>query len=179
VETLTRLSGANDVVVAADGSIIISQAWGGQLWRLAPGSRTPAPYLRAARATEPFDFAARETFGDGLALDPHGGLLAVGRATRYEESGTELTYVPNGPTAWTLAALRDTRTSRRGVSAVIETTQPGTATLAIVRRGRTVARATQSVGTGHSTLRAIGPIGAHWYQARLQLDSSNGAPAVD
>jgi hypothetical protein len=169
----------SDIVVTADGSVIVSEAEG-QLWRIAPGSRTAVPYLRAARTTETFDFAARATFGPGLALNPRGGLLAVGSENRSDdEVGTELAYVPNGPTSWPLAALRHTRTSRRLVSAVIETTQPGTATLTVLDRNRTVASVTRQVDPGHSRLRARGLIRSRWYVLQVRLDAVNGASAQD
>jgi hypothetical protein len=178
--TLASVDEPNDVVVSPDGTVIVSEPWDGHLWRIAPGSRTAEPYLRAARATETFDFAARATFGRGLALDQQGGLLALGPETgSADDDNTELTYVPNGATSWPLAALRSTRTSRRGVSAVIETTQPGTATLTVVDRDRTVASVTQQVGQGHSTLRARGLIRSRWYELRLRLDADGGASADD
>ena len=180
IKTVARVDVEGDVVVTAHGTAVIGEPERGELWRLEPGSRTLRPYLRPERPTDTFDFAARETFGQGLALDPHGGLLAVGPLDRYEDSASVgLTYVPNGPTPWTLAALRDARTSRRAVTAVIESTQPGTATLELVRRGRIVARVMRPVAAGHSTLRAVGPIRDAWYDLRLVLESAHGTTARD
>jgi hypothetical protein len=169
VETVAVLW-AHDVVVLADGTAVIA-AFDGQLWRLRPGSHSLSPYLRPKRPTDTFDFAARSTYGRRVALDPYGGLLAVG-------SGV-LTYVPGGPTPWTLAALRGTRTRRRGVTAVIETTRPGMGTLEIAQDDRVVARVTQPVAAGHSTLRAAGPIGEDWYDVRLRLEGADGATRRD
>jgi hypothetical protein len=161
---------AQDVVVSVDGTAVIA-AYDGQLWRLEPGSRLPRPYLRPKRATETFDFAARSTLGWTIGLDSQGGLLAMGNNV--------LSYVPAHATPWTLAALRSTRTSHGAVKAVIETTQPGTATVEIVQEDRTIARVTQPVAAGHSTLRAVGPIRTDWYDVRLRLDAATGATARD
>jgi hypothetical protein len=169
IETVADLM-AHDVVVSADGAAVIA-AFDGQLWRLEPGSRTLRPYLRPKRPTDAFDFAARSTFGWRIALDANGGLLAVGSDV--------LSYVPAGPTPWTLAALRSTRTSPRGVTAVIEATRPGIATLEIAQDERVVARVTQSVAAGHSTLRAVGPIRKDWYDVRLRLEGADGATTRD
>jgi hypothetical protein len=169
IETVAR-GLALDVVVLADGTAVLA-GYTGRLWRLEPGSRTPRPYLRPARPTDTFDFAARSRFGWSLALDRSGGLLVGGRSV--------LTFVPHGQTPWTLAALRGTRTSRRAVTAVIETTQPGMATLEIAQPDRIIARVTKPVAAGHSTLRAFGPIGTDWYDVRLRLEGPNGATAHD
>ena len=170
IESLTRLrTMPYDLVVSADGTVVLADGWA--LWRLPPGSPTPRPYLQPKRPTDTFDFAGRTIQAWGLALDRYGGLLAVGDRV--------LTYVPHGPTPWTLAELRSTHTSRRAVAAVVETTQPGTATLEVTRRGRTVARDVRPVPAGHSTLRAIGPIRSNWYRVRLRLDGDNGRSAAD
>jgi hypothetical protein len=171
VATVARLGyGAEDVVVAVDGGIVIAGS-DGQMWRLDPGSRTLRPYLRPKSPTEPFDFAARSTAGWRLALDRDGGLLAVGSEV--------LSYVPAGPTPWTLAALRSTRTTRRAVTAVAEATQPGMATLEVTHEDRVVARVTQPVAAGHTTLRATGAIGSDWYDVRFRLDGASAAIARD
>jgi hypothetical protein len=150
------------------------------LWRLEPGSRRFRPYLRPERPTDTFDFAARSTFGEGIALDRYGGLLAVGAIKReLPVVRGALRYVANGPTPWTMVALRSTRMSRRGVTAVIEATKPGTATLEIARDDRIIARDTRPVAAGHATLHAVGPIRSDWYDVRLQLQGADGAIARD
>jgi hypothetical protein len=169
IETVTGMW-AHDVVASADGTAVIA-AYDAQLWRLAPGSRTPRPYLRPKRPTDTFDFAGRSTLGWRIALDPHGGLLAVG-------SGV-LTFVPGGPTPWTLAGLRGTRPSRRDVTAVIEATRPGVATLEVAQEERVIARVTQPVSGGHSTLRAVAPIREDWYDVRILLEGAAGTTARD
>jgi hypothetical protein len=88
-------------------------------------------------------------------------------------------YVPAGPTPWTLTAFRDITRHPNAVEAVIETTQPGTATLEISDEGRVVARATQSVVAGHSTLRAAGHLRNDWYDAKIVLNGANGVNASD
>jgi hypothetical protein len=168
----------NDLVVFADGAAVTNDPWTAELSLLEPRSRTFRPYLRPAQPTGPFDFAARAVSGDGIALDPHGGLLAGGRLVPWWR-GSVLTYMPNGPTPWTLVALRDTRTSRGAVTAVIEATQPGIATFEIARGERTIAHVSQPVAAGHSTLRAVGSIRARWYDARIRLENANGATASD
>ena len=178
IETVARLPRANDVVVFADGTAVISEPDSGRLWRLEPGSPTLHAYLRPERPTDPFDFAARSAFGDGIALDSHGGLLAGGSLVPWW-FGSGLRYVPNGRTPWTLVGLRDTRTSRRGVTAVIEATQPGMAILEITRRERIIASVRQPVAAGHSTLRAVGPIRNRWYDVRVRLEGTGGATARD
>jgi hypothetical protein len=159
-----------DVVVSVDGTAVLA-AFDGRLSRLKLGSQTIRAYLRPRRSTGTFDFAARSTFGWRIALDRFGGLLAVGRDV--------LSYVPRGPTPWTLAAFRSTRTSRRAVTAVVEATQPGLATLEIARRERVIARVNQTAPAGHFTLRAPGPIRADWYDLRLRLDGADGLTARD
>ena len=171
VETVASLGyGAEDVAVAGDGMVVIAGS-DGKLWRLDSRSRTLRPYLRPHSPTEPFDFAARSTAGWRLALDRDGGLLAVGSEV--------LSYVPAGPTPWTLAALRSTRSTRSAVTAVVEATQPGMATLEVANEGRVVARVTQAVAAGHSTLRATGAIRSDWYDVRLRLDGADAAIARD
>jgi hypothetical protein len=120
VATQTRLS-ANDIAILSDGTSILADNFAGQLWRLAPGSRVPVPYLLKANGAKPFDFAARVISASRLALDPQGGLLAANAGA--------VTYVPRGNTPWTLVALRDTRPASNGLAAVIEATRPGIATL--------------------------------------------------
>jgi hypothetical protein len=175
IETVGRWS-AQGISVGADGTAIV-KTWDGQLSRMEAGSRTLLPFLRPERPTDTFDFAARSTFAWSVAHDRYGGCSSV--APSVGASGPILRYAPNGPTPWTLAALRGTRTSRRAVAVVIETTQPGTATLEIARDERIVARVSQQVAAGHSRLRAIGPIREDWYEVRLRLESANGAIARD
>jgi hypothetical protein len=170
IETQTRLS-ANDVVVLADGTSILADNYFGQLWRLAPGSRVPVPYLRRASAAKPFDFAARVIGASRLALDPHGGLLAADSDT--------VTYLPRGETPWTLVALRDTRPASNGLTAVIQATRPGIATLEVVREERVIARVSQAVSAGHTALRAAGPIRPDWYDVRIALQGEDGAVTFD
>jgi hypothetical protein len=181
IETVARLDYAYDVVVSGNGAAVVSQIEKhGDLWRLPPGSRTFTPYLRAERPGETFDFAGREVLGEGLALDPQGGLLVVGPDSRRETRPEwRLSYLPNCPTPWSLAALRDTRIDRRGVSAVIETTQAGTATIEVLQRRTVVARVSRPVAAGHSTLRAVGRLRAEWYDVRLRLESATGVTARD
>jgi hypothetical protein len=171
IETVARLGyGVEDIAVLADGDVVIA-GYDGRLWRLDPGSGTLRPYLRAKHPTEPFDFAARSTFGWRLGLGADGGLLAVG-------SGA-LDYVPAGPTPWMLAALRSTRTSPRGVTAVAEATQAGSATLEVSNEAGVVARVTKPVASGHFTLRARGPIRSDWYDVVIRLGGATGATARD
>jgi len=182
IETVGRWS-AQDISVGADGTAIV-KTWDRQLSRLKPGSRTLLPFLRPERPTDTFDFAARSTFAWSVAHDRHGGVLVGGSVgggyvAALRASGPVLRYAPNGPTPWTLAALRSTRTSRRAVAAVIETTQPGTATLEIARDERIVARVSQQVAAGRSRLRATGPIRQDWYEVRLRLEGASGAIARD
>lgn len=180
IETIARPAQPFEVVLVADGTPIISRYdQGGRLSRLDSGTGRLTPYLRPGRPGDTFDFAAREYLGEGLGLDPHGGLLAFGPVSQAEPVRGRVTYVPNGPTPWTLVALRDMRTTRRALTAVIEATQPGTATLELTRRRHVVARVTQPVPAGHSTLRVTGPIRERWYDARVLLQSGNGAIARD
>jgi hypothetical protein len=169
IEDVAALS-AQDVVVLPDGAAVMA-AFDGRLWRLEPGSRTPRPYLRRSRPTEPFDFAARSTFGWAIGPSSDGGLVIVGDRV--------VKYVSAGPTPWALAALRGTHPDPRGVTAVIEATAPGIATLEIVRDGRIVASVTEPVMGGHSTLRALGPIRSDWYDVRLQLEGAERPTARD
>jgi DNA-binding beta-propeller fold protein YncE len=169
VETvMVRLGDAEDLVVAPDGSVVMATA-GGELWSVDPARHTLRPYLRPRDPAKTFDFAARSIGGWYVGLDPSAGLLVAGDEV--------ITYVPRGPTPWSLAALRSTRTSRRAVTAVIETTQAGTATIAVTRRQHVLARATVPVAAGHSTLRASGAIGKQWYRVRLRFQHA-GAPTV-
>jgi hypothetical protein len=172
IETVLPAWTSQDVVVAADGTAVLASR-GGQLWRLRPGSSTPEPYLRRKSPVQPFDFAARpwprgaEYAGRArVALGQHDDLLIAGYGV--------LTYVPVGPTTWTLTALRDTRPDRGGVTAEIETTQPGTVTLEISNDDRVVARVTQPVSAGHSMLRAVGLIRDKWYEVRVKLAGASG-----
>jgi hypothetical protein len=168
VRTILVVPGfANDLAELSDGAVVVSET-DGSLRTLRPGASTLRPFLRPRDPARTFDFAARSTKGSHVGRDTSGGLLVAGDA---------LTYLPRGPTPWSLAALRDTRTSDRAVTAVIETTQPGTATLELVRRKRVVARVTAPVAAGHSTLRVPGAIREQWYRFRLRFEHG-GAPAV-
>jgi len=162
-----------DIAVSAAGAAVLSEIDPGELWRRRPGSRIFRPYLRHPRSTDAFDFAARRYVGEGVAFDARGGLLFVSAGRG------DVTYVPNGPTPWTLAALRDLRTARRAVTADIEVTQPGVAMLEIVRGKRVVARASRAVTAGHTTLRANGRIARGWHEARLQMQGPGATTASD
>lgn len=188
IKTVARITStdvASDVVVSADGTAFIAESPSGHLWRLEPGSQTPRPYLRPPRPTDTFDFAARAPFGTFVGLDAYGGMLAVGPTSPvitsdgYVRNRGALRYVADGPTPWTMAALRSTRTSRHAVTAVIEATQPGMATLEIARGKLIVARVRQPVPAGHSTMRAVGPVRKRWYDVRLRLEGPGGATARD
>jgi hypothetical protein len=180
VKVVARSTYANDVVVTPDGTTIINDPYSGELWRLDVATGRLQPYLRPKSPTDTFDFAARSVFGQAISIDAHGGLVTMGPPGSQEEAFPPVVrYVAAGPTPWVMAALRKTVTSRTGLTAIIETTQPGVATLKLLRRGRRVARVTQEVPAGHTTLRAVGPIEDRWYDVQLRLDGAGGTRAQD
>jgi hypothetical protein len=168
IETLQPSWAPTDIAVSTDGTAVLPEGW-----HLPSGSRTPQRYLPEPESEfTPFDFAARSYPGGWkVAFGPSDDLLTA--------DDRVVAYRPAGPTPWTLTALRLTRPNRHGVTAPIETTQSGTATLEIADDQRVVARVTQAVGAGHSTLYAAGPIRDTWYDVRLKLEGATGRIARD
>ena len=118
-----------------------------------------------------WDFAGRSVDARGIGQTADGGLLIAG--------GSGVVYVPNGPTAWALVALRNARIGRASLDAVVETTRPGVVTLELLRGRRVIARDRRSVGRGHATLRIATRPSARFHTLRATLRVPGAAKAHD
>ncbi|MDQ3678298.1 MAG: hypothetical protein M3401_16120 [Actinomycetota bacterium] len=158
-----------DVESLPDGSVLWTNT-SGELQRLTAEGRDPVQMMRSG-PTRQWDFAGRSVDARGIAQTADGGLLITG--------GGGVVYKPNGPTAWALVALRNTRIGRTSLDAVIETTRPGVVTLELLRGRRVIARDRKSVGRGHATLRIARRPSARFHTLRATLRAPGAAKAHD
>ncbi|MDA0161290.1 hypothetical protein OM076_13515 [Solirubrobacter ginsenosidimutans] len=158
-----------DVESLADGALLWTNS-SGRLRTLAPQANGPALILRSG-ARHQWDFAGRSVTARGLGQAAHEGLLIA--------SDRGVVYLPRGPSAWALVALRDTSIGPKRLTAVIETSRAGVATLELVRGGDVMARTRQPVGLGHATLRVNQQPNGRLYTLRVALHSEGATTARD
>ena len=158
-----------DVESLADGSLLWTNAQG-RLRTLAPQAKAPALILRSG-ARHLWDFAGRSVSARGLGQAAHGGLLIA--------SDRGVVYLPRGPSAWALVALRDASFGRKRLTAIIETSRAGVATLELVRGDHVISRVREPVGLGHTMLLLEQRPTGRRYTLRVALQSEGAAPARD